>query len=114
VYFLDYPVDLYSLVPEPLKINTGLISGKLFIEGNISKNIINFRFEFSSSFKPAPVLIQIEASGKSYSYYCTILSGKSVSTPVFHPEFNVGQQIFITAVEPVVRLLNEKNFSKNT
>lgn len=114
MYFLDYPVDLYSLVPEPLKINTGLISGNLFIEGNISKNIINFRFEFGSAFKPAPVLIQIEASEKSYRYYCTIMTGKSVSTPVFHPEFNVGQQIFITSVEPVVLLLNEKKFSENT
>jgi hypothetical protein len=114
MYFLDYPVDLYSLVPEPLKINTGLISGKLFIEGNISKNIIYFRFEFSPAFEPAPVLIQINASEKSYRYYCTILADKSVSTPVFHPEFNVGQQIFITTVEPVVLLINETNFSKNT
>jgi len=114
MYFLDYPVNLYSLVPEPLKINTGLMSGKLFIEGNIFENIINFRFEFSGLFKPAPVLIQIDASGKSFSYYCTIMADKSVSTPVFHPEFNVGQQIFITTVEPVVRLFNETNFSKNT
>jgi len=114
MYFLDYPVDLYSLVPEPFKINTGLIDGKLFLEGNISKNIINFRFEFNPAFKPSPVLIQIKATGKSYRYYCTILAGKSVSTPVFHPEFNVEQQIFITTVEPLVLLLNEKNFSENT
>jgi len=114
MYFLDNPIILNSLIPEPIRINTGLINGKLFIDGDIYENIIKFSFEFICSSYTAPVLLLIEAEGKQYRYYCNIRSGASVSTPVFHPEFNVGQQFFIINAEPVVQLKNETNSLKNS
>jgi hypothetical protein len=94
---------LFSLIPRPIEVNTGSVSGKLFIEGNIAENSLRFYFEFADPLEAAPLLLAVEAAGKWYRCYCTIRSGSAVLTPVFHPEFCVGQKFTVKAVDPLAR-----------
>jgi hypothetical protein len=98
---------LFPLIPAPLTVKTDTLSGELHIEGNLERNTIRFRFRFADSLEVSPLLIVIDAGSKTYRYYCIIrdVNTPVIETPVFHPEFNVGQQFMVTAVEPLARFL---------
>jgi hypothetical protein len=102
--------DLFSLIPAPLSIKTDAVSGMLSVEGDIAHNVIRFRFRFSDPLATAPVLLVIRAGGKNYRCYCTIRDETRpiMETPAFHPEFSVGQQFIVTAVEPLIRFIESK------
>jgi hypothetical protein len=102
--------DLFSLIPAPLPIKTDALSGTLSIEGDFVRNVIRFRFRFSDPLAAAPVLLAIRAGGKNYRCYCAIRDETEpiMETPVFHPEFSVGQQLIVTAVEPLVRFIKSQ------
>ena len=101
----DCPKTLYSLVPGPILFNGSFLTGKMFISGNLAENALQFRFEYAPFQETAPILIKVQAAGKLYRYYCSILSGNSVWTPVFHPEFCVGQEFHLFAIEPIIQFL---------
>jgi hypothetical protein len=94
---------LYPLIPRPIEVNTESISGKLYIDGNIAENTVRFHFEFADPLEAAPVFLSIEAAGKQFHSYCIIRDERAVQTPVFHPEFCVGQRFCVKVVEPLAR-----------
>jgi len=98
-------VNLDSLIPRPIQVESGSIAGKLRVDGNIEKNIVRFRFRFTNAVETAPVCLNIYAAGKKYRFYCTIFENdpKEMVTPVFSPEFTVGQCFILTGVEPLIR-----------
>ena len=102
---------IVPLVPQPLDICDNSLCGKLFIEGNIEQNTIRFSFEFSGSAAVAPVVIDIWAEGKTHRCYCVIRdAGRRVmASPVFTPEFCVGQRFTINAVEALARFIPKKS-----
>jgi hypothetical protein len=108
--------DLFSLIPAPLSIRTDALSGTLRIEGDIARNVIRFRFRFSDPLAVAPVLLALRAGGKNYRCYCAIRdeTGPIMETPAFHPEFSVGQQFIVTAVEPLVRFMESQKISPDS
>jgi hypothetical protein len=97
-------IILYTLIPRPLSIKTDIVQGMLSIEGNIEHNIIHFRFVFSHKNETSPLCLVINVADSQYTYYCLIrdLDIGTVETPLFHPEFGIGQQFKITAVKPLV------------
>jgi hypothetical protein len=94
---------LYPLVPQPLPVDTGLVRGKLFIEGSLEYNYVTFRFRFTDPKEAAPPAVSVRAANRTYLYYCTIRDGKSpeVRTPVFHPAFSIGRQFTVSGVVPL-------------
>jgi hypothetical protein len=106
-------MNLVPLIPAPLPIKTCAVAGTLHIEGDMTRNIVRFRFQFSRPFEVSPVLLVIQAGGKKHRYYCTIRdeTGAVMETPAFHPEFCVGRRFTITAVEPVAWFIQSKNLA---
>jgi len=98
-------VTLVSLIPRPIKVENGSIAGKLRVDGNIENNVIQFRFRFTNTDETAPVCLNLYAAGKIYRFYCTIFENnpKEIVTPVFNPEFAVGQCFYLTGIEPLIR-----------
>jgi len=100
---------LTPLIPRPILVETDSIVGKLRIDGNIEHNAIQFRFRFYRAVEKAPVCLNIHAAGKTYRYYCTI-SGKDpkeILTPVFTPDFTIGQCFRVSGIEPLVQFYME-------
>jgi hypothetical protein len=93
------------LIPRPIPVNTGTLTGELRVDGNIEHNAIQFRFRFTDPCEIAPLLLIVNAAGKTCRYYCTIQdnNAREMVTPIFHPEFNVGQCFTITKIEPLVQ-----------
>jgi len=104
-------VNLFSLIPQPIRIKTGSITGKLLVNGNIEYNAIQFRFRFIKTQETVPVRLSICVGGKTYCYYCTILKNapKEIITPVFSPEFNINQCFTIRNIEPIPRFFIKIN-----
>ena len=100
---------LATLIPCPIQIETDFIAGKLRINGNIEHNVIQFRFRFAKGFETAPVCLKVYSEGKTYRYYCTILkkATKEMITPIFTPEFAVGQCFRVTGIDPIVHFFIE-------
>ena len=101
---------IIPLIPQPLDICDNSLCGKLFIEGNIEQNTIRFSFEFSGSGTVAPVVLDICAAGTTHRCYCAIRDAARpvMASPVFTPEFCVGQQFTINAVETLARFIPKK------
>ena len=102
-------IPLAPLIPRPILIETNSIAGKLRIDGNIEHNAIQFRFRFYRAVEKAPVCLNIYAAGKTRRYYCTI-SGKDpkeIRTPVFSPDFTIGQCFRISGIEPLAHFFLE-------
>ena len=100
-------ISLVSLIPRPIPVDTGSVRGELLVIGNIERNFLQFRFRFSSAAETAPLCLTLSAAGKTYRYYCTIFENdpKEIITPVFSPEFSVGQCFRVSEIEPLVRFL---------
>ena len=100
-----YKSFLIPLIPRPIAVETDFIKGTLFIEGNLEHNYIRFRFCFSEPQETAPLTLMVMAEGKRHVYTCLRCnySKNEVETPVFHPEFSIFGQFFITNVEPLVK-----------
>ena len=98
-------ITLKSLIPHPIPVETDFISGELRVDGNIERNIIQFRFRFTNIPETAPVCLNICTAGKTYRYYCTIPGNdpKEMVSPVFNPEFSVGQCFNLAEIQPLVR-----------
>jgi len=79
------------------------------INGNIERNIIQFRFKFVNTVETAPICLSIYAAGKKYRYYCTIFENDSeeMVTPIFCPEFTVGQCFELIGIEPLIRFFTD-------
>jgi hypothetical protein len=94
---------LYPLVPRPLQVDTGLVRGKLFIEGSLEYNYVTFRFRFTDPKETAPLAVSVQAANRTYLYYCTIRDCKSpeVRTPGVHPVFSIGRQFSVSGVVPL-------------
>ena len=101
---------MVPLLPRPLDICSDSLCGKLLIEGNLEQNTIRFSFEFTGSTALVPVLIDIRAAGKAHRCYCLIQDAgrRIMASPVFTPEFCVGQQFTINAVEAIARFIPKK------
>jgi hypothetical protein len=100
---------LYPLIPRPLEIRTGALEGKLLIDGSIERNIIRFSFVFTRPQELAPLRISVSAGRQGFRYYCLQRDEKTgtTSTPIFEPEFCVGQRFSVTAVEPLAEFSPE-------
>ena len=106
-------LSLISLIPRPIPVKTDAIIGELMVKGNIEQNIVQFRFKYENIFETAPVCLTISALGKTYQYYCAILEDNpgEVITPVFTPEFCVGQCFSLLKIQPLVYFFqNEPEF----
>ena len=95
---------VYPLIPKPLAIETESVSGNLFIEGNLGSNYLLFRFHFNQDTMLVPLVISVQAAGKLHQLYCLIMdySCHTVKTPMFCPEFFIGQKFTVTNVETLV------------
>lgn len=103
-------IGLVSLIPHPIPIENGSIRGELRVNGNIEQNIVQFRFRFANTVETAPVCLTVSAAGKTYRYYCTIPETEppEMVTPLFSPEFSVGQCFCVTEIEPLVCFCKNK------
>ena len=95
---------LGSLIPRPIVVDTELIRGKLFIEGNPEYNYLRFRFCFNEPEETAPVTVSVMAGGKKYVYNCISRRNAEheMKTEIFHPEFFIGRQFTVISVDPLV------------
>lgn len=95
--------ELYSLVPEPLKVDGLAIKGLLSIFGNIEKNWIHFCLAFEKETDIAPVLVKVFAGSAYYEYLCSPDDGKNtVSSKIFESEFLISQGFSVESVLPLV------------
>ena len=99
-----YTPFLSPLIPIPIVVDTGLIRGKLFIDGNLEYNYVRFRFCFAEPGETAPIAVSVKVAGKKYVYNCIFrrYAKYEVETEVFHPEFFIGQQFTVIGVDPLV------------
>lgn len=103
--------SLKSLIPRPLCVETGSISGILMVDGNIEQNVIQFRFKFSKTDETAPVRLSLLTAQRLHHFYCTIydLKAGEIVSPVFDPGYAVGQCVSLIKVEPLIDFPNFDN-----
>jgi len=105
-----YTPFLSSLIPRPIAVNTDLIRGELFIEGNLEYNYLRFRFCFAEPGETAPIAVSVKAAGEKYTYNCILRSYAAceMKSETFHPDFFIGQQFTVVSVDPLVEFSEEK------
>jgi len=95
---------LYPLIPKPIDVQSGAFSGKLLVDGNISSNLLLFRFQFDTAESVCPLYIQVEVSGQAYQFLCNIrdFANPLMKTLVTEPEFSLKSAIKILGLESPV------------
>ena len=91
---------LYSLISQPIQVHTGTLSGKLLVDGNITQNLLLFRFQFDTYSCITPLFIEVKVLQKVYRYFCDIrdFSNPIMKTPVIRPDFDMKNKIEILQI----------------
>ena len=97
---------LYPLIPKPINVQNSTFSGKLLIDGNLTENLLLFRFLFDTVESVSPLCINIEVLKKSYQYLCDIrdFTNPIMKTQVIKPKFNLKNKVKILKIEPLINL----------
>jgi hypothetical protein len=95
---------LSRLLPSPVEFRENGISGRLFVDGNLERNCLLFRFLFERQEEIVPVFLDIRIAGKHYQY---LLSGRDltnpmVKSPVVFPDTSIAEGLEILNIKPLV------------